>query len=230
MSSLIAYNFLGGMLTVLAFLVTWLPTVYLWAAFILASIAYLIRDKLPLRRWSKILIASTTFYYLAYAALATVVQYYIWKGGGVLTAGLLNSPLDPSVQAITFWGKLPFIANSKLGYLVFYSWGRFWLGALLSIACGLVFWLILKGLKKHRERFFEDGEVELGTLAAMMAGWPQFVVFVPFVFAAIVIFSIIRLAFFKESYTTLGIPVLLAVLLTYVFSSSIEPLLVKLAL
>ena len=213
----------------LAFLVTWLPTVYLWAAFILASIAYLIRDKLPLRRWSKILIAATTFYYLAYAALATALQYYVWKESGAFTAGLLNSPLDSLVQRITFWGKLPFIANSRLGYFVFYSLERFWLSALLSVACGLVFWLILKGLKKHRERFFEDGEVELGTLAAMMAGWPQFVVFVPFVFALVVIISIIRLAFFKEAYTTLGIPMLFAVLLTHIFSNSLVPLLVKLA-
>jgi hypothetical protein len=213
------------MLKALIFLVTWLPTVFFWAVFILALIAYFVRHKFSLRKWSKILIAATAFYYLAYAALATVGQYYTWKGSVTFTANLLKSPLASLVQTTTFWGKLPFIANSRLGYFIFYSWGRFWLSALLSIACGVIFWLILKGLKKYRERFFEDGEVELGMLTAMLTGWPQFIVFVPFVFALVVVISIIRLVFFKEIYTTLGIPMLFAALLTHIFSNSFALLL-----
>lgn len=215
------------LLKILVPVYTWLPTIFFWGAFISASAAYIWRSKLSLARWSKILIAVTAFYYLAYAAVATALQYYSWKGNA-LAAKLLASPISSNAQDATFWGKFPAIANSKLGYFVFYSWSHFWFDALLAILGGVVFWIILRSLKKYKERFFEDGEVELGTLTAMMAGWPQFVAFVPFVFIAVVVISIIRMAFFKEAYTTLGIPMLLAVLATYIFSTELAWLLIKL--
>jgi len=217
---------------ILGALYKWLPTAFFWMVFVLAAGAYLWRNKISLGRWSKRLIWATSFYYLAYAAISTVLQYFTWENSGTFTQKFLGMPINSVVQNTTFWGRLPFIANSKLGYFMIYSWGRFWLGALLTIGCGFLFLLILKSLKKYRDRFFEDGEVELGALLAMLGSWPQFVVFLPFVFVFVVIVSIARLIFFKEAYTTLGIPMLFAALLTYILSINniLKPLLEKLAL
>ncbi len=214
-------------LKILLPIVTWLPTVFFWVVFVLTAGAYLKRHSVSLKSWVRRLIAVAVSYYLVYAALSTMAQYYAFKAGE-LTKKFLDMPLNQSLHGVTFWMKIPFIANSRLGYFVLYSWEHFWFPALLSILAGLVFWAVLKALGKYKERFFEDGEVELGALAALLVGWPNFIIFVPAVFLSIVIISVIRMAFFEESYTTLGIPLLLAVLLTYIFSSELASLLVKL--
>lgn len=54
--------------------------------------------------------------------------------------------------------------------------------------------------------------MELGFLTALIVGWPNFVIFVPMVFISVIIVSIFRRLFYGETYTTLGIPFLLAAL------------------
>jgi hypothetical protein len=81
----------------------------------------------------------------------------------------------------------------------------------------LAFYLFLVFLKKYKERFFEEGEVELGFILALTVGWSNFIVFLPLVFLSVILVSIFRKIVFKETYTTLGAPLLLAALLVLLF-------------
>ncbi len=83
-----------------------------------------------------------------------------------------------------------------------------------SLMAATVFYLFLLFLRKYKERFFEKSEVELGFLLALTVGWPNFLIFLICSFLGVVLVSIIKLIFFKEAYTTLGLPFLLASLIT----------------
>jgi hypothetical protein len=76
-------------------------------------------------------------------------------------------------------------------------------------------------LQRHRERYFEAGEVELGALMVLVVGWPGFLVFIPVVFLAVVLISIIRGILWKEAYTTLGLPFFIAALVSLGFTPAL---------
>lgn len=201
------------------FFLTVLPHAALWILFIAAVLLYFFpaaftRFKITSRNAGYQLLAVCTIVFrIFYAALLTLGQYAVWSGD-TFSRFLLNSPLGKSVP-LSFVRHIPWIWNTRVGYFLFYSWGHFWLNALLSILAAAAFWQILVFLKKRRERFFDEGEVELGFLAALLAGWPSVILFVIFAFVIVIIFSIFRGIFLKEPYTTLGVPFLLAVLLTF---------------
>jgi len=123
---------------------------------------------------------------LLFAAAKTGLQYYAW------TQTELTKLLLPPHQSISV--------------LLRYAWTHFWLNAFISIGGALLFFIVLRALQAHNPRYFEGGEVELGALMALVAGWPYFVVFVPAVFLSIVLVSIIRGIFLHEPYTALGLP------------------------
>lgn len=137
----------------------------------------------------KSLVISSLAFHIFYAALLTAGQYYVWSQSE-FTKLLLDSP----------------------GYFLFYSWGRFWINVLLTISAAFVFYLVLRLLKKYQERFFDEGETELGLLMALLVGWPNFAVFVPLVFVFVIPVSIFRRLFLKESYTNLAVPFFIAAL------------------
>lgn len=93
--------------------------------------------------------------------------------------------------------------------------------AMLSIALAFLFWFFLKALQKKEERFFESGETELGLVLALAIGWPDFVIFLPFAFLAVALFSLFRHSFLKEVYTTIRWPFVAAAVLTFLFSGKI---------
>lgn len=169
----------------------------------------------------KVLIIFTTSFRVFYAGLLSIMQYYIWSQNE-FTQLFINSPINSEVPFSNFLREnLSFIFNNKLGYFLFYSWGRFWISALLAIGIAFTFYALLKALKKYNDRFFIEGETELGLLLALIAGWPNFVVFVPLVFLAVLLVSIFRSLYLKEIYTTLGAPMLLAALTTMIFGSNL---------
>jgi len=59
----------------------------------------------------------------------------------------------------------------------------------------------------------------------MIVGWPNFIIFIPLVFVSVVLVSIFRGLYFKEAYTTLGVPMLLGALTTMIFGSYLIELL-----
>lgn len=172
----------------------------------------------------KFLIWSVVGFKVVYASVETFSQYYVWS-----SSGFTKLFLDKSVQDFDllrqFSGKLFFFLNNRFGYLIFYSWGRFWMEIAVSLLAALAFYLFLVFLKKHKERFFEDGETEMGFLLALMVGWSNFIIFLPLVFLSVVLVSIFRKLVFKEMYTTLGAPFLLAALVVLLFGKYIVDIL-----
>lgn len=139
----------------------------------------------------------------------TIAQYYAWLTNP-LTKDLVAQPLDARIAQVSVAAWIIRMFHVHAGYFVFYVYGRFWVNALLGIGTALLFLGTLILLKKYRERFFDDGELQLGLVAALAVGWPLVVGFVPLVFAGVVVISLVRLIFFKEKYTTLGWPMFFA--------------------
>ena len=122
----------------------------------------------------------------AFAAVKTGLQYWGW-----MQSEFTRFLLPP---------------HQNISVLLHYAWTHFWLNAIMSIGCALLFFFVLKALAARNPRYFEEGEVELGALMALLAGWPQAVVFIPAVFFSVVIISIVRGFWMREAYTTLGLP------------------------
>jgi hypothetical protein len=161
---------------------------------------------------------------ILYASIETFGQYYVWSGSGFTRLFLDKNALNLDLLK-EFSGKLFIFLDNRFGYFLFYSWGRFWMEIAVSLAAALAFYLFLVFLKKHKERFFEEGETELGFLLALMVGWSNFIIFLPLVFLSVVIVSIFKKLIFKEAYTTLGAPFLLAALIVLLFGGYIVDIL-----
>jgi len=187
---------------------------------ILACLRYIFRKNIAQSRLEKFfsfrnLIIGGICARIINAALLMYMQYSIWSEGGLgnyfLTAPL---PKDLPIVGIKSYGVL---FMNKFGYFLFYSWGRFWLSVVISVFAAYIFYVFLRVLSKKTERFFDEGEQELGFICALIVGWPLFVVFIPLVFFSVVVVSITRLIVFKEPYTTLGIPFILAMIILFLF-------------
>ncbi|MEK9154948.1 MAG: hypothetical protein AAB596_02675 [Patescibacteria group bacterium] len=173
----------------------------------------------PIEKILKSLILYSVIFYAAYAAILTLGQYYIWSQSE-FGRTLLNSPLNDK-SLVDVLAKFSWLADNSLGYFIFYSYGRFWLEILISVALAAGFYLFLKLLKKHNDRFFENGETELGFLTALIVGWPKFIIFLPLIFVFVILVSIFRRVYFKEFYTTLGWPMLWAALITLIIGNTL---------
>jgi hypothetical protein len=198
-------------------LLSWLPVVFFITLLLVAFLFYF-RKRFSFAINRNLVILAVSFRML-YAAFLTIGQYLIWSENA-FTKSFLDAPLGASIP-VPMIQKLPWLFDSRLGYFLFYSWGRFWLNVVLSVGIAWVFWFFLKLLKKYRERFFEEGEMELGFLCCLIVGWPQVVIFVPLVFVLVVLISVFRSLFLKESYTTLGYPFLTAAFLTFLIGGGL---------
>lgn len=203
------------------YLIPWLPTICLGALFLLSAYYYAdrsdLKDSAVLVKNFKRMIRAALVFYILYPLLLTAGQYYVWLQNP-LTKILANSPVSAATPLPQILKNSP-IFQGHLGYLLFYAYGRFWINSLLAAGMAFLFSLFLKSLRRHRDRFFEEGEVELGFLSALVVGWPNFAIFVPAIFFLVVIISIVRMAVWKEHYTTLGYPFLAAALFTLLFGA-----------
>lgn len=153
-----------------------------------------------------------------YAAFLTVAQYFVWNNNGI-TRTLLKLPVEE--KAMMSFGFLSNIFARDNGYYYFYVFARYWLVILVSFAVAYLFYLLLKGLKKHKERFFIGGEPEIGFALAFLIGWPDFVIFLPGIFFLIIPVSIFRMVILREKLTTMGWPFVLSALLAVVLGYSL---------
>lgn len=208
---------------------TWIPRIIFGLLFVLSLGRYLFERKdlgsakdFFLKLSYKTLIWIGILFHFVYAALLSLGQYVIWSASP-FTKSFLETPLSDALP-IFFLQKFSFLFETKLGYFFFYSWGHFWLVAVLSVLFAWAFFLFLRALKKHKERFFEEGETELGFLCALIVGWPHVILFIPFIFISVIFASIGRMLFLNEKFTTLGIPFLLAALLTFLFWNTLDPI------
>lgn len=167
----------------------------------------------------KVLIIISIIFQIFYALYEGASLYYLWIKSDVGQL-LVNMPIDVNSMRGILSDHLLQLFNRPHGYFIFYT-SRFWGAALASIIMAGVFYLILKLLKKYKERFFDEGEAELGFLAAVALGWPKFFVFAPLVFLAVILVSVARLIFYKETYTTIGAPIFLAGVIAFVFGNQL---------
>ncbi len=214
------------MINFLLYVVIWLPIIFYWAVFVAALLLYAFRHhekaaiKSKFLNYRVIIIGTIVFRFL-YALLESVAQYYVWTTSD-LTRSLLNSPLSDKVPPEGFIVQaFPSLFKTGAGYFLYYAYGRFFLNAILVVICAFIFYFILKALQKYQDRFFDTGETELGFLCCLIVGWPAFVVFVPLAFVAVVIVSVFRGIFFRELYTTLGYPFLLAALMCLILGENL---------
>ncbi|OGE83915.1 MAG: hypothetical protein A3B23_03435 [Candidatus Colwellbacteria bacterium RIFCSPLOWO2_01_FULL_48_10] len=200
----------------------WFPRVAVYAFFVGAVLAHLNRygsktDWLKVISYKSLVISAVAFRLLNVLMLSAA-QYYVWAQSK-FTQILLDSPIDTTVPQEGIVGLFPGLFQTKLGYFFLYSWGRFWINLILIFLVAYGFWAFLKLLKKHKERFFDTGEVELGFLMSLLVGWPNFVIFIPAVFLSVILVSIFRGIFLKEPYTTLGWPFIVAGAIAIVFGN-----------
>lgn len=208
-----------GMLTALTAFFVWGPVAALWTAYALGVVFYFLPrfSVWPARKTFLALAALAAAGRLVYASVASAGQFYLWAGND-FTRALLTLPSDGKIP--TLLHAIPFLTESSLGYFLVYSWGRFWLNPLLAILLAAAFYFFLLALMRRNERFFEDGETELGLFAALLAGWPGFLIFLPLAFASVAALSLVRRFYFKEPYTTLGAPLLLAAGITLLWGDA----------
>ena len=214
-------------LLLFAYLLDWLPFLFYGAFFFIAFTSYAGRmqdEKASFQYMVRRLAGGAIIFIALYAFFLTVGQYIAWMRGGDFSRILLQQPLHKETPFPQFL-KNSWIFQSHLGYFLFYSYGRYWLRAILTIGAAFLFYFFLRLLRRHRHRFFEDGETELGLLLALIVGWPQVVIFVPLIFFFVVIISFIRLLLFRAHYTTLGYPFFVSALVTRLFGSNLISLL-----
>lgn len=174
------------------------------------------QDEEALKKISRKGIFLVAGFKLIYAIFLTIAQYLVWNNNG-LTRTLLKLPVEE--KAMMSFGFLSKIFSGEGGYYYFYIFARYWLVILVSFAAAYLFYLLLKGLKKYKERFFLNGEPEIGFCLAFLVGWPDFVIFLPAIFFLIIPVSIFRFIFLKRHLTTMGWPfiasAIVAVILGY---------------
>lgn len=205
--------FIGPFLVGFPIVVT--AVIFSFAVFLYLKREKVVSKKSKLLNFRFIIILAVAFVVLN-AAIYTFAQYLVWSQPG-FTNTFLKTPLNEAVPPSTISTLFPALFQSDLGYFFFYSWGRFWLKPVILLSVSYGFWAFLKLLKKHKDRYFDTGEVELGLIMSILVGWPNFVIFIPLVFLFVVLVSIFRGIFLKEAYTTLGWPFIIAGGLTIVF-------------
>lgn len=139
------------------------------------------------------------------AVLLSVGQYLVWASDPSGSAFL------PPVQPLTYF----------LGYV----WLRFMIPVFISFLIAGVWYLFLNFLRRYQDRFFENGEPELGFVLALLVGWPKFLVFIPIALVCVVLVSVFRMAVLREAYTTLGWPLALSAVLNLIYGNSLLVLL-----
>ncbi len=155
---------------------------------------------------------------IIYAVFLTFAQYFVWDNNG-LTRALLKLPVEG--RALLSFGFLSKFFERDGGYYYFYVFARYWLVIIISFAVAYLFYLLLKGLKKYKERFFIGGEPEIGFALAFLIGWPDFVLFLPGIFILIIPVSIFRMIIFKDKLTTLGWPFIVSAILATILGYSL---------
>lgn len=194
--------------------IIWLPITFFWAVFAVLLFLYAAQSFLEWKgkitptffgKIYKLLPIILISFYVFYALIKTFAQYYVWSHNSL--------------------SKLFLPPHQNLSYFLFYSFGRFWLNALLAVAAAFLFYLLLKRLNRYRRGLFKDGETEIGFAAALLSGWPGFVVFVPIVFIVTIILSIIRSLAFKLKTTTLGPALLVSAVIILLYGNELITLL-----
>lgn len=157
------------------------------------------------KKWALIAIVIITTSKVFYSAALTILQYFVWKDGGVMQYSL--PPHQP-------WN-----------YFAGYSFTHFFYGTLLGIISAIVFYFLLKAVRKYRAEILEEEEIELGAVGALIIGWPGSIIYITLAFLVLVVLSLFNRVFFKDSYTTITWPLIISLIITFFLSNQLINLL-----
>lgn len=147
-------------------------------------------------------------WYALYPAVLTVLQWYTWSRNS-FTSLLLTLPLPKEVP---FPSRIEFIRplfEHSGGYFAFYSFGRFWTPAILSVLAALTWWGVLRLTRVAKLSVFSEEDTTLALIAALIVGWPRIIVFIP-LFVVLTLFSTLFHTLRGTAPTSLAIPLVLA--------------------
>ncbi len=136
-----------------------------------------------------------------YAVLMTFLQYRLWGQNEI--SQFLLPPHQP------------------LRYFLYYSWGRFWLNPVLSIASAGVFYGFLLVVKKYRQILFGARDARVALLATSALPWPGIVIFIPLAFCILAIMTFINSLRAPGSRTAFVPALIVAALIAFFFSGRI---------
>lgn len=208
-----------------AFALPKLNAAYAWILLIILTASYIgwKQGKLQTQRWIRIV------HGVFWAALAGLIvhavalassQYIVWKSNW-LTRHFLSATLPQHMQVRLFADWLPVFRGTG-GYFAYYTFTHFVLGGVVAVVLAAGGWYsLLKALEKHKSRFFEEGEVVLGFVCALIVGWPGVVIFIPLTFLFFSIIAVVRVAALKKQFTTIAVPLLLATATTLLVAETI---------
>lgn len=132
-------------------------------------------------------------WYVLYPSYLTLAQWYAWSHNS-FTQILLASPLSPNVPFPSWFEFTRPLFEHAGGYFAFYSLGRFWTPAILSVLAALIWWGMLRLTRVAKLTVFSEEDTTLALVAALIVGWPRIIVFVPLV---------VMFAFFSTLFHTL---------------------------
>jgi hypothetical protein len=151
------------------------------------------------------MVAFLVLFYFLKTALLTYLQYYAWTGAEA--------------------GKMFLPPHQPWSYFALYSWTHFWFSFVLTIGMPVLFWLLLRGISKHREGLFADGEIKSALVLGLVVGWPNFLIFVPLTFIFFALLALFRKFFLDEEFSAIFWPMLTATVITAIWGSKLIDLL-----
>lgn len=147
--------------------------------------------------------------------------------GGAAAQALLAALLSTAQYAAwsaTEIGRLLLPAQQGWGYFLGYVGNRYWMAFVLAAVCAGAWYGFLRAVGSHSERYFDAGEIEMTTLLVFAVGWPGGLVLVPLALVSVVVVSLARTFVLKRELTTLGVPFLVAAIITLAWGGAIRVL------
>jgi hypothetical protein len=173
--------------------------------------------------WS--VIAAISLFHASLAAFWTVKQFEVWNTHE-LTRILLSLPADsailPHTEAFNVAAQMLF-KGSPNGYFLYYSYGRFWVHALLSVGIPFALFGFLRLILALviKEKKIGIRELQLFLSGMLMAGWPGSIVFLVWYTLVLLVCSASSALFLRKFSVRFPavLPVIIGVALTLLSAS-----------
>lgn len=153
---------------------------------------------------------------LAKPIFFTWSQWHVWRA---LRPEFLSLPLAADLKLLGWLKAFSFLKSTSGGYFIFYSFGRFWLAALLALATAAMWWALLKIIASRRPEAIYPGEASLAWVTGAIAGWPGIVLYVPLTLLLTLIGSAYHDFKKIDSRLPIGWPMIIASLIVLVAGS-----------
>lgn len=186
------------------FILIWLPEAFTAAVFLAVAGRYVLKKKYILRFYLfrlklRTLVLAVVGFNVIFSLTLSVIQYYIWRQDQL--ARFLLPP------------------NQPVGYFLNYVFTRVWLNLIIATTVSVIFYGILRLLEKYRSSLFDKEDTLLLFLMALVAGWPNVIIFIPLAFGYAVIFSLIEKVNRKSNRINISLPCILSALTVLVLGN-----------